>query len=218
MADAQTAGRGQGPNRWHASHGANLLLSLIVYPDHLSVDRLFVLTQLSGLAVADTVRQFLPAALADTVRVKWPNDVYVGDRKIAGILVQNGLRGKAVSWSVLGIGLNVNEQDFPPELSATATSLFALLDQAVDRQLVLAALFANLSAYYNLTHPDRLRQLETAYHQQLYRLNLPGRYREVATGETFFAILRGVDQSGQLRLERAEGGERVFSLREVRFV
>lgn len=217
-ADAQTAGRGQGENKWHASPGANLLLSLIAYPDHLAVDRLFVLTQLSGLAVADTVRHFLPAGRADTVRLKWPNDVYVGRQKIAGILVQNGLRGAAISWSVLGIGLNVNEAAFPESLRPTATSLALLLGGAVDREAVLVTLLANLAVRYEQTHPDRLPSLEADYAQQLYQLNEPGRYEEVETGENFFAILRGVDRAGQLRLELAEGGERVFSLRQLRFI
>ncbi len=218
LADAQTDGRGQGTNTWHATSEANILLSLIVYPDHLAVDRLFVLTQLSGLAVAETVAHFLPAHQAANVRLKWPNDVYVGNQKIAGILVQNGLRGSKISWSVLGIGLNVNENDFPEELRASATSLRLLGGAEVNRAPVLEFLLARLATNYSYTHPSRLTELDTAYHRILYRRNLPGRYREVATGENFFAVLRGVTPAGQLRLELAEGGERLFSLRELRFI
>ncbi len=218
LADKQTAGRGQGSNTWHATARANLLLSLMVYPDHLAVDRLFVLTQLSGLAVAETVAHFLPAATAATVRLKWPNDVYVGQQKIAGILVQNGLRGSSVSWSVLGIGLNVNEVDFPEALTASATSLTLLTGQLFEREKILDFLLTRLAENYTLTHPDKLASLDKAYHQLLYRRNQPGRYQEVATGENFFAILRGVTTAGQLRLELATGAERLFSLRELRFI
>lgn len=218
LADAQSAGRGQGTNNWYATPNDNLTLSLVVYPDHLAVDRLFALTQLSGLAVAETVAHFLPASLAATVRLKWPNDVYVGDRKIAGILVQNGLRGSAVSWSVLGIGLNVNESNFPPELAATATSLRMLTDTEVDKKAVLDFLLVRLAANYTFTDPARIQALGQAYHRLLYRLNSPGRYLNVETGERFVAVVRGVNAAGQLRLEVAGGGEQVFSLREVRFV
>lgn len=218
LAEAQSAGRGQGANHWHATPGANLTFSLVVYPDHLAVARLFALTQLSGLAVAETVAHFLPAPLAATIRLKWPNDVYVGDQKIAGILVQNGLRGSSVSWSVLGIGLNVNETDFPPELQTTATSLQLLTGAPLDKAKVLDFLLARLAANYAFTHPARLVNLGAAYHRLLYRLNLPGRYLDVESGERFFAVLRGVNEAGQLRLELAEGGERVVSLREVRFI
>jgi len=191
---------------------------MVAYPDHLAVARLFALTQLTGMAVAETVAHFLPTPLAATVRLKWPNDVYVGDQKIAGILVQNGLRGSAVSWSVLGIGLNVNETSFPVELRAGATSLQLLTGAELDKAAVLDFLLLRLAANYAFTHPARLSALGQAYHRLLYRLNVPGRYLEVDSGERFFAVVRGVNAAGQLRLELAEGGERVFSLREVRFV
>ncbi|WP_020569388.1 biotin--[acetyl-CoA-carboxylase] ligase [Neolewinella persica] len=217
-ADEQTAGRGQGTNRWHSTPGDNLTFSMVVYPDHLAVDRIFALTQLSGLAVAETVAHFLSPGLAATVRLKWPNDVYVGDQKIAGILVQNGLRGSSVSWSVIGIGLNVNEADFPEELSDKATSLAQLSSTLFSTDEVLNFLLARLAQNYQLSDPRRLKELGHRYQGLLYRHNLPGRYQEVETGTYFFAVLRGVNEIGQLRLELAEGGERMFSLREVRFV
>lgn len=217
-AEEQTAGRGQGTNSWHTTPGANLTFSMVVYPDHLAVDRIFALTQLSGLAVAETVAHFLSAKLAASVRLKWPNDVYVGDKKIAGILVQNGLRGSSVSWSVIGIGLNVNETNFPKELADKAISLTQLMGTAFSTDEVLAFLLARLAQNYHLSAPKRLTELGQRYQGLLYRHNLPGRYQEVETGTYFFAVLRGVNDIGQLRLELAEGGERVFSLREVRFV
>lgn len=218
LAEAQSAGRGQGANHWHATPGANLTLSMVVYPDHLAVARLFALTQLTGMAVAETVAHFLPAPLAATVRLKWPNDVYVGDQKIAGILVQNGLRGSTVSWSVLGIGLNVNETDFPVALQKTATSLRLLAGDKLDKTAVLDFLLGRLADSYAFSQPSQLTALGEAYHRLLYRLNVPGRYLDVESGERFFAVVRGVNGAGQLRLELAEGGERAFSLREVRFV
>ena len=217
-ADDQTAGRGQGTNSWHATPGDNLTFSMVVYPDHLAVDRIFALTQLSGLAVAETAAHFLIPKLAATVRLKWPNDVYVGDQKIAGILVQNGLRGSSVSWSVIGIGFNVNETNFPKELENKATSLAQLTGTTFSTDEVLDFLLARLAHNYQLSDPRRLTELGSRYQGLLYRHNLPGRYQEVETGTYFVAVLRGVNDIGQLRLEMAEGGERVFSLREVRFV
>ena len=123
VARSQTAGRGQGANTWHASPGRNISLSVVAYPGHLPLGRLFALNQVVALAVARTLRALLPPELRTGVLVKYPNDVYVNDRKIAGILIQNGLRGSRLAWSVIGIGLNVNENDFPETLRATATSL-----------------------------------------------------------------------------------------------
>jgi BirA family biotin operon repressor/biotin-[acetyl-CoA-carboxylase] ligase len=218
ITDAQTSGRGQGTNSWHASPGDNLTLSMATYPAHLAVGRLFALNQLSSLAVADTVKHFLPDDIAATVRLKWPNDVYVGKQKIAGILVQNGLRGSIISWSVLGIGLNVNETNFPESLQKTATSMALLAGHDFELKGVLDYLLERLGANYKLTTPGLLRELDKRYHQQLYRLNVPGRYQLVESGANFFAVLRGINEAGQLRLELAEGGERVFSLREIRFI
>ena len=218
ISNAQTAGRGQGTNQWHASPGANLTLSMAAFPDHLAVDRLFALNQLSALAVGETAKHFLPNHLATEVRLKWPNDVYVGKQKIAGILVQNGLRGSAVSWSVIGIGLNVNEKNFPESLQQSATSLALLANQTFDLEEVLAFLLERLAANYELLRPTLLRELGQRYHQELYRLNVPASYQLTESGENFFAVLRGVNEAGQLRLELAEGGERAFALREVRFV
>ena len=215
--EEQSAGRGQGINRWHATPATNLTLSIVAYPDHLPVDRLFALTQLTGLAVAATVRHFLPARAAE-VSLKWPNDVYVGKQKIAGILVQNGLRGSRISWTVFGIGLNVNEVDFPPELATTATSLRLLAGTDFDREAVANRLFSAFSDAYELTSPARLPELDQAYHQSLYLRDVSATYREIATGNIFSARIRGVASTGQLRLEMTDGRERLFSLREIGFL
>lgn len=216
-ADAQTEGRGQGGNRWHSSPNTNLSLSIICYPDHLPVDQLFALTQATAIAVAETAAAFLPSEKAEQVQIKWPNDVYVGDRKIAGVLVQNGLRGNRVAWSVIGIGLNVNEQEFPAELKNTATSLQLLTGKEYDREEVANYLFTAFAKAYELTGQAKARDLSTRYHQQLYRKGISAPYEEVITGTSFFATLKGVDNIGRLRLHTSSG-ERVFSLREVRFV
>lgn len=217
LTEAQTAGRGQGSNQWHATPGANLTLSLVAYPDHLSVDQLFVLNQFVSLAVADTVRYFLPTAQAAGVRVKWPNDVYVDDQKIAGILIQNGLRGAAVSWSVMGIGLNVNETTFTSELTTTATSLALLTGEEIDLESVLKVLLANLEQGYAQTEMTQLPILKGRYRRMQYRLEEPGKFTDVATGQTFMGLILGVTDGGQLRVATS-GGERLFALREVRYL
>jgi BirA family biotin operon repressor/biotin-[acetyl-CoA-carboxylase] ligase len=218
VADEQTAGRGQGSNAWFATPGANLSFSLVCYPDHLSVDQIFALTQVPALAVAAVVRELIKPPVVAAVSLKWPNDVYVGDQKIAGILVQNGLRGKAIAWSVIGIGLNVNEVNFPSELTTVATSLRLLTGRQLDRQAVRDRLFEQLRLQYSLTTAAGMGQLQRDYHRQLYRLNLPGRYQRTNDNSTFFAILRGVAADGRLVLEHASGEEERFALREVRFI
>ncbi len=217
-AEGQSQGRGQGSKHWHASPGANLTVSIVAYPSHLPLNALFALNQLAGIAVAHTVQAFLPADLQDAVRLKWPNDVYVGHQKIAGILVQNGLRGNQLAWSVIGIGLNVNEAAFPADLAASATSLQILMGRPHDREVVATRLWQALSASYARTAPDQLAALGEQYHHLLYRLNVAAHYREVATGQSFRGTILGVDAAGQLRLGLEDGTERAFSLQQLLFL
>ncbi|MCP9235828.1 biotin--[acetyl-CoA-carboxylase] ligase [Lewinella sp. JB7] len=216
--DEQFAGRGQGSNFWHATPGDNLTLSVLLRPDHLSVDRLFVLTEFISIAVADTVRRFLPADLGTTVRTKWPNDIYVGDRKIAGILIQNGLRGSTVQWSVAGIGLNVNEMAFPPVLNTTATSLRQLTGGVLDLERVRDTLFSLLREGYSLTLPGRQALLSATYLRGLYRLGQWSRFRNTDTEEDFAGYITGVSREGRLELTLADGLSRAFDLRALRML
>lgn len=216
-AKEQSAGRGQGANTWHASPGANLTLSVVLTPDHLAVDRLFTLIQLTGLAVAETVRHCLPQQFSDAVRVKWPNDVYVGKQKVAGILVQNGLRGNKIGWSVLGIGLNVNEQDFPPSLQTKAVSLAQLSGSTLDLEAVAEELFRQLNLLYPLTQASGLAELDSRYHEQLYLKHVPSEFALKANDQKFRGIIRGVNRQGQLRIEQPVGREALFNVGEIRF-
>ena len=211
---AQTAGRGQGANRWYSSPGANLTLSVLLRPDHLAVDRLFTLTQCVALAVADTVATYLPTA---AVTVKWPNDVYVGRQKTAGILLQNGLRGTLVQWAVAGVGLNVNEGGFPGELAHRATSLYLQLGHEVRLSEVQGVLFAKLSERYELLAAGRYADLHEAYHERLYRRGEGVDFLITATGQYLHAVVTRVEPDGRLLL-LADGAPRRFALHELRWV
>lgn len=214
----QTAGRGQGRNLWHSTPGVNLTISIVAYPELLTADQLFSLTQMTGLAVREAVQLALGKGTLAPVTVKWPNDVYVGDRKVAGILVQNGLRGQQISWSVMGIGLNVNEVGFPEHLSGTATSLRLLTNKDHDLSTVASSLFHQLSVYYQQLNPEYQGALAASYHQHLYRRDLPSRFQLTANGQLFQGIIRGVNQNGQLRIEQPVGRESAFSVGEIRLL
>ena len=213
----QSAGRGQGTNTWHSTPHQNLTLSIVCYPTHLPLGNLFSLSQTTALAVAATVRCFLPPKYRTRVRAKWPNDVYVGDRKIAGVLIQNGLRGADLAWSVAGIGLNVNEQDWPAELKNTATSLRELTGEELDLELVQKTLFEEFSKYYGLLEAHLRASLDRQYHAALYRMDERSEFVHVATGRRFIGVIRGVTAAGHLRVEDvAYGREVAFNLREIK--
>lgn len=218
LAVDQSAGRGQGSNQWHSTPGANLTLSILLRPVHLSVDAVFALNAAVSLATARCVQTFLPPHLKHSVRVKWPNDVYVGDQKIAGILIQNALRGNQLQYAVAGIGLNVNERDFPIGLRPRAISIRQLTNDDISLEDVSEQLFEHLSENYQLIIDGNLRQLRQDYQQQLYRLGLPTRFMRLHNETEFTATITGVSREGRLALMHSGDEKELVDVHSIRFL
>ncbi|WP_170067691.1 biotin--[acetyl-CoA-carboxylase] ligase [Neolewinella xylanilytica] len=218
ITDDQTAGKGQGTNRWHSSPAANLTFSLLLRPDRLAVNRIFSLTQLTSLAVLDGLLRYLPDLESHDPRIKWPNDLYAGGRKIGGILIQNGLRGDRVQWSVVGVGINVNERAFPPELRQSATSLRLLLGRDIDKAALLDAIFEAFSRRNRLLESGDVDALNTAYHRWLYRREERVDFLRLDDGRRFNARVRGVDTLGRLELTMEQDRVERFELRTLRWL
>lgn len=139
VAETQTAGRGRRGHRWHTPPGDSLAFSLILRPT-LAPSDASALTLAIGLAVRDVVARRVPEAAA----VKWPNDVLVDEKKIAGILVESQIVGARVAAVIVGVGLNVLTRAFPPEIAATATSLALAGARDLDREALLAELLGEI--------------------------------------------------------------------------
>ena len=107
VADYQTAGRGQGTNSWESERGQNLTCSLGFSPDGVKASRQYILSMAIAVALTETL-----AGLPHPVSIKWPNDIYVGDKKICGILIENMLKGEHIRHCIIGIGLNINQKRF----------------------------------------------------------------------------------------------------------
>jgi BirA family biotin operon repressor/biotin-[acetyl-CoA-carboxylase] ligase len=210
-AATQTAGRGQIGSKWESPQGESLSLSVILYPHFLLARKQFVLNMATALALRDT----LSAYAKSEVSVKWPNDVYLGPRKVAGILIQNQLAGQQVQHSIIGTGVNINQPAFPSELPF-ATSLY--LDTGVSYDL------DEVAASYLLALEQRYLQLRAAQDARLrrdYYQHLAG-YQELRTyrlpdGREFEAEAAGVDEAGRLLL-RIDGRLQAFALKEIALV
>ena len=142
-ANAQSAGRGRVTRTWSSPPGAGLYVSVVLRPAGTALQ---LLTIAAGVAIAEGIH----AASALDVFVKWPNDVYAGPRKLAGILAEAGSSGGTVDYVVLGFGINVRAAAYPPDIAARATSLERELGRSVDRGLVLAECLAALSNRYEM--------------------------------------------------------------------
>ena len=209
---SQTAGRGQRGNRWLSKPGDNLTFSLLLRPEGLPVREVMALTCLATLAVRDTLREEgVPAV------IKWPNDIYVGKRKICGMLVENGLDGADIDWSVIGIGINLNQTEFPGEL-INPVSLKRLTGRTYELEPFLEKVCRKIEKRLpDLVSMEGRNSLREAYEQDLFQKDSPATYRDLATGEEFIGTIRGITPEGLLRIE-AEGLERTFGFKEVGYI
>ena len=199
LADAQTAGRGRLGRRWHSPPGASLYLSILLRPNAIARD-MALLPLAAGLAVAEAVDAVAPSLDA---RIKWPNDVLIGGRKVAGVLVEGALRGERFQHVVVGIGVNTNGERPPEDLAGAATTLSAELGRAVARRELLAALLARFEARYEALDLGDAASVVRAVNARCLSLG-----RRVSVGH-LVGVARAVEPDGGLRIDLVDGASRV---------
>lgn len=200
MAVEQTAGRGQRGNSWEAAPGLNVTMSLLLRDIPVEPRRQFVVSEAVALAVADSVASYLPEDTARQVAVKWPNDIYVADRKIAGILIECGIRANELTHAIAGIGLNVNQTRFVSD-APNPVSLLALNPAQGEydvREIALDISWRILEAIETL--PDAAGDIHTRYLARLWRREGAHRWRRRADGREFEASIEDVSPEGFLTL------------------
>jgi BirA family biotin operon repressor/biotin-[acetyl-CoA-carboxylase] ligase len=208
----QTAGRGQRGNQWEAAAGENLTLSVVWQPTFLDATRQFLLSQAVALAALDWARRWLGISGENSLRVKWPNDLYAGDQKLGGILIENTLSGTKIQYSTVGIGLNVNQRAFGV---STATSLSLLTGRQYDLAEVAARLLECLEARYLQLRAGQVGQLRNAYLAALYRYRQPHQF--LVDGRPTPGEIVDVDEDGRLAV-RLVDGVRHFGLQEIKYL
>lgn len=210
MALSQPQGRGQYGTSWHTEPGAGLALSVIFYPDFLPAREVFRLNVALSLGVLDALKGTTSAAWS----LKWPNDVYAGDKKVAGLLIENGIAKGHLSYAVLGIGLNVNQRDFPADLPNPA-SLFQLDGEARDLRELACRLCESLETRYEQLRLGAWLALKRQYLGALYGYG--ERRRFLAGDQEFEGVLCGVEDSGELAVESG-GILRRYRFKEIQFL
>jgi len=211
----QTRGRGQQGTSWLSEPRQNLTFSIILRLQHLSLASQFLFNKALSIHLLGFFRTYFSTS-PDTFRIKWPNDVYLNGKKIAGILIENSLQGNSINSSVVGIGLNVNQRlfDFP-----TASSLALAFDREINRY----DLFNSLLHYLDENLPlafDALSEAETQTIHHVYDAILFGLHEQrwfQSSGEPFTGTLKGVDEQGQLILETTRG-EELFEIKSIQFL
>ncbi|WP_282015077.1 biotin--[acetyl-CoA-carboxylase] ligase [Marinifilum flexuosum] len=205
----QTKGRGQQTNSWESESGKNLTISIILRPEFLPIPDQFHISMVISLGVYDYLKEYL-----DDVLIKWPNDIYVGDKKIAGILIEHSIMGSVLSTSVCGIGLNINQRKFVSD-APNPISLSNCTNQEYDLETELSNLLGKIeNRYFQLEDGDK-KQLEKDYLDTLYWMNETHTYED--KNGVFKGKIVGITEWGQLRIV-VEGEERIYNFKEVSFI
>lgn len=206
----QSAGRGQIGSGWESKAGKNIILSAILYPEFLLASRQFLLNQAISLALCEFVATHVPGP----VRIKWPNDIYVKNRKIAGLLIQNTISRNHLKSSVAGIGINVNQAHFLTNLP-NPTSFKLETGDEFDIHQLIPLLCNHLEANYLKLKSRKIVPLQQEYLRQLYRFGEPSIFKR-SNGDVFQGAISGVSDGGKLRVSTAAGQEE-FDMKEIKF-
>lgn len=217
VTDNQTAGRGQRGNTWESAPGENLTFSLLLKPVNIKPASQFAISEAVALGVVGALRSWLPPHLGKEVKVKWPNDIYVGDRKICGILIEHSLSGDGISWSVAGIGLNVNQQRFMSD-APNPVAMTQLTGERYPLTDILETTVEEIIRLFSIADtPGGAEKLHAAYLDELWRGHGLHPFR-LPSGETFMAEITGIDPTGMLTLTTAGSRRLTFAFKEVAFV
>lgn len=204
VAEYQTAGKGCGSNSWESEKGKNLTFSMLIHPDITAHDQ-FRITEVTSVALCETLASYI----YNKVEIKWPNDIYIGDKKICGMLIENRLQGSTVVDSIIGIGLNVNQRVFESD-APNPVSMWQLLGQDTDREALLQRFLQKWDA---LWHSD---SVAADYRSRLYRKCAYAAYQD-KDGQ-FEAQLIDVEPDGHLLLRDSKGCDRRYAFKEVQFI
>lgn len=209
LADYQTFGRGQGSNSWHSERGQNITLSMLFKPEIKTLQH-FSLSEFISLALIDLLNFYHIEA-----KIKWPNDIYSEDKKIAGILIENKIEADLIKYMIAGIGLNVNEENFPVGLP-NAISMKTILKHSINRQILTNKLIHCILNRYKQLITGEYIPLHTEYNKILYKRNILTDYR--VGDQVFRATLKDVGAAGELNLVNLQQKSITYLFGEVQMI
>jgi len=206
----QTSGKGHMGNSWQSEKGKNLLFSILLLPDFLLPSNQFELSKIISLALADVIGKH-----SRNVSIKWPNDILSGEKKIAGILIENVVTFNRITTCIAGIGLNVNQENFSSEIK-NPTSLLLEIGCQFDMTQLQDQIVKRIEYWYNNLCNDELEHIHIEYIKKLYRINKLSEFSD--RGKKFMARITGIEQTGELVLETEKGEKLKFGFKEIEFI
>jgi len=206
----QSEGRGMNGTSWTSEKGKNLLMSMLHFPEGLSVQNQFYLSKCSALAVSKAIDRIVGAEIS---KIKWPNDVYINSKKTAGILIQSSIKGESAQYSFLGFGVNLNQNTFSIK---NATSLMSETGQKIKIKEFLSYLIDELDRWLKVISDGHFDQINAMYYKKLigYRQWLTYKKDE----ELFKGKVLKIEDDGHLLMELENGKQQLFAVKEISLV
>lgn len=207
----QSGGRGQRGNSWESNPNENILCSFVIYPDQINPADQFMITLAVSLGITDVLKEYVTD---HHLMIKWPNDLYVGNKKLGGVLIENALMGSGIDYSVIGFGINVNQELFlsnapnPISISQITGKKYDPLAIALEIREAIMKRFRSL--------PEEHMALKQEYYHRLYRYKKRADYQY--EGRKIIATITGIDEYGRLRLLTSDGEELVAAFKEIEFL
>lgn len=214
----QTAGRGQRGNKWSSAAGQNLTFSVLLNFTHpqmpvLAVRNQFLLTIASALSVSDLLRK-----LNIRNSIKWPNDIYIGRRKVCGMLIENIVGNAGLEHSIIGIGLNLNQTEFPPELVNPTSVLVSSGLRTVPEEVLddFLDIFSEYIPY--LSDIEGINEIRNKYVSRLFGLGVSREYHDCLRNVDFTGTIKGISEEGLLLMEMPDKTVSNYSFKEVSYI
>lgn len=209
-ADFQSAGKGQRGNGWESEAEKNILFSIVLFPSFVKAGEQFILSQIVSLAVANCLQEY-----TEGISIKWPNDIYWNEKKICGILLENTILEDNIGYSVAGVGININQENFRSD-APNPVSLKQITNRDYNLEEILKTVIDNINVYYQQINIGNADHLVKQYKESLFRKEGYHLYNDGVSN--FLAQIQDVNSSGILILKTKEGEERHFAFKEVKYI
>lgn len=209
MADFQTKGKGQRNAQWISEKGSNLTFSILLFPSFLKPENHFFLSMALSLGLIDMLHHYQIGA-----GIKWPNDIYTVNGKIAGILIENAIQGDRIKYSVLGTGLNVNQEHFPEDIP-NPTSMKIELRTVHHPGKVLKQSLESIEKWFIKLYDRKFDMIKNRYEEHLMFRNQSRKFS--AGREVFSGTIKGINETGQLLIDDGINNIRTFNFKEVEY-
>ncbi len=211
IANFQKKGKGQNDNIWLSDKGKNLTFSVLVRFDDLKIEYQFYLNYVVSIAMYTVLNNYIPEKLS----VKWPNDIMSGNQKICGILIETTFNKNNVKNAIVGVGLNVNQDDFPDEI-IKATSLKKVLNTSIDKDELFDKILIEIQYQLISIKKQEFKKIKQEYEDILYKKGIPSMFVDCEEVQ-FLGKITGTSMTGNLLIALEDGSVKEFGIKEIRF-